>query len=964
MSQSDLNRALFENFHVSPYKAFILIKGKNIEKYKIYEISENIKNICGWEAKEITVDDKWVLKNVYKIDMESILDIFLKANTSAKRYTTICKIKTPEGEYKDVLNNFLITEVKYECENEKKINISGIFIGVSQIYEYKEIFEAVDKNPSVGLAIYQEKYVYANRAAEEILEYSEEELKNMKPEEVVIEELREAIRSIVKKRLKGEQFDRLYQELPVLTKTGKVKNVLVFTRTVLWNGKPAGFVIFVDNTKRKRYEKLLNTFIYISGLVISSKNEKEFLKSLCELLVEKAGFKMVWIGKYTEGEGYVNPLYAYGDDDEYIKSLKITVGESGNYFKGTDHTIKEGKIIVNPDTRTNPQMEPWRKEMLKRGYLSSCSIPINKGEGTYYIINIYTSVPNFFTEEEIAYLEDIRKHVSFAINKIESEKFIRLLSSAVEKGHDWVFITDEEGTILYVNPAVEKISGYKREELIGKNPRIFKSGYHSREFYEEMWKAIKSGDVVETVFVNKKRNGEIFYLEQTIVPVRVEGGLRFVSIAKDITSERFLQEEIVKVKYKDSLTGLPNREGFLTKVREEIEKHREKNHAIIVIDIRNLTAINQIYGTFIGDSVLKEFGKSLKNIFFERDIVGRVGGDEFGIFLEDIESEDITAILEKIFNRTSKPLKVNDKNIPVSINIGIAFYPKDAKDPLALFEKANISANFAKIEGENTYRFFRNEINEYVSKYFNLKESIENALEENRIILYFQPYYYTKTKKLAGFEALMRLYDERKGILTPGDFIHILESTGMIRKVEDKLLRELVEFRKYLKGDISVSFNISPKSFKDHAFISNVKAVAGQIGKHLVLEITERLLVEDPIRAREFLTEVKNLGVRIAIDDFGTGYSSLAYLESLPVDIIKLDISFVRRITESYRSLAIVETIIDLSKRLDIQTVAEGVEKEDTFALLRLLGCDMVQGFFFSKPLTMVEAIALLEASK
>ncbi len=955
---------LYEGLPISFYKAKVTLHSGKIVDYKLYEITEGIKEIGGWNPEEIEEDDEWLLKNLYIKDISHIKQTFENIRTQGERHTVACRLKNKEGKFVDVINNFVVNDIVYD-KDKKTIHIYGMLVGISNLYEYKEIFEAIDKNPSVGVAIYQEKYVYANKAAEDILEYSEEELKCMFPEEVVSEELRNSIRGIVERRLKGEQFDRLYQELPIKTKSGRIKSVLVFTRTVVWNGKPAGLVIFVDNTKRKKYEKLLSMFTDINKIILESTEEEEFLRKLCILLIDKADFRMAWIGKYTKGDEYVKPIFVYGYNEGYVENLKIKVSEEDITSKGpTGSAILQERIVVNPDTRYNPSVKPWREEMLKRNFLSSCSIPVRKDNNTYYTINIYTAIPDFFTEEEINHLRDLQKQVGLAIKKIESEKLIKLFSEAIEKGHDWIVITEEDGTIIYANPAVEKISNYELEEILGKNTRIFKSGYHSTEFYKELWTKIKTGKVFEAIFVNKKKTGELFYLDQTIVPVKVGNETRFVSIGKDITSERFLEEEIVKIKYRDPLTDMPNRAGFLMNVKDELERSRDKEHAMMVIDIRNLTAINQLYGTSVGDDVIKELSITLKTLFYERDIIGRTGGDEFGILLTDVESKDLTFILDRLFNELSKPFNIKDKTIPVSINVGISLYPKDAHDPLSLFEKASMAMNFAKSEGENTYRFFREELNEYVSKYFELKERIEKALDENRLILYFQPYFYTKTLKLAGFESLLRLYDQEKGLLTPADFIHILESTGMIRKVEDKLLKKLTVCKKYLKGDITISFNVSPKSFKDRNFIANVREVAESIGQYLVLEITERLLVEDPVRAREFLEEVKMLGVKIAVDDFGTGYSSLAYLESLPVDIIKLDISFIRKMTENYRSLAIVEAIIDLSRKLDIQTIAEGVEDEDTYALLKLLGCDMVQGFYFSKPLPMDEALELIESSK
>jgi len=357
---------------ISFYKAKIILKKGKIADYKLFEVTEGIKEIVGWSPEEIEEDDQWLLKNLYIKDLGHIKQTFENIKAQGERHTVACRLKNKEGKFVDVVNNFVVSDIVHG-EDRRTIHIYGMLVGISNLYEYKEIFEAVDKNPSVGVAIYQERYVYANKAAEEILEYSEEELNNMFPEEIVIEELRENIREIVKRRLKGEQFDRLYQELPIKTKSGRIKNVLVFTRTVVWNGKPAGLVIFVDNTKRKKYEKLLSMFTDINEIILESTDEEEFLKKLCILLVEKAEFRMAWIGKYTRGDEYVRPLFICGCNEGYVENLKIRISDEDETSKGpTGRAILEGRIAVNPDTRYNPAVRPWKEQhLLHNKYLHS-----------------------------------------------------------------------------------------------------------------------------------------------------------------------------------------------------------------------------------------------------------------------------------------------------------------------------------------------------------------------------------------------------------------------------------------------------------------------------------------------------------------------------------------------------------------------------------------------------------------
>ncbi len=934
------------------YRAKIKLReeGAHIEEFEF--LNSWLKKLLGWDPEGLKDPLSWWKENIHPEDREKLLKAYEKALKEGEAGKIAYRFRKKDRSYAFILDVFVPSEVADGPYTE----ITGIWEDISGQGEYCEIFEAIENAPSVGIVIYQDKVVYANRAAIDTFRYPREELYKKSVLELIAPDYRQAIKKIVQRRLKGEQFTRVYEELPVLDREGNVRLVHVFTKTIQWKGKPAGFVIFIDITKQKRYERMFQILREVNQLMITSYDENELITKVCELLVNKAGFKMSWVGVPDTENNRVVPLKVCGEDKGYVSTIRISLDPNTPGGRGPTATaVREKRIVVYPDVRKNPRMKPWAEEMLKRGFISSCAIPVLVGNRVEFVINIYSPFPQMFGEEELSLLEEIQQDISFAVGRIRKDRFVKLINTAIEKGHEWVIITDSEGTILYVNKAVKELSGYSEDELIGKTPRIFKSGYHSKEFYRELWNTIKSGETFEATFINKRKDGKLFYLEQTITPVNIgENRVLFVGFGRDVTSEKYLEEQVIRLRYTDSLTGLPNREGFLTTVEVVLSRSRDREHAFFLIDILDFSGINEVFGTKVGDEILKKTAYLLKKVLFERDIVGRIGGDEFAVLAKGVPRSELTTIVDKLFSIFSKPFEVGNKKIKININVGASLYPKDATTARGLLEKASTALAFAKREGENTYRFFSKEITEAVSEYFHMRDKLETALQEDRFILYFQPISDTFSEKVVGCETLLRLLDEEGKVVPPKNFISILEKTELIGKVENRLLEKLGNFmlKLELRGGIFVTFNISPKSFKDLHFLKKLLEMEKIFGGRLVLEITERLFVENPKYAIEFLNKVRRKGIRVAIDDFGTGYSSLAYLESLPVDIIKIDMSFVQRITESHKVLAIVETMIELARKLGIKTIAEGVETQEQFRLLKLLGCDYVQGFLFARPMS------------
>ena len=948
---------LITKFPIALYQARARIEDGKVILKEINFLNSWIENITGWKLEEIKENPSWWFDNIHPDDRERIYFECKELVEGKDLISRIYRFRRKDGTYAYFRDAVSFLDVIDESE----IEVVGVIEDVSKEMEYYEVFSVIDTTPQVGVLIYQERIVYANRAAQYIFGYSREELCRLPVHEIVAPEHREMVKEIAKRRLKGEQFERIYTEFPVRTKEGNVRYMFIYTKTVTWNNRPAGFVIFFDITKRVKYERLFRALKRVNELMVSALDERDLLRRVCEVLVNEAGFRMAWVGVPDERSGYVKPIHICGHDEGYVERLRISIDENLPEGQGpTGKALREGKIVINPDTRTNPDVEPWREEMLKRNFLSSCAIPLQVEGKTVAILNLYSQTPNMFTEEELEFLKEIQSDLSHVLERIRRDKFLRMVNVAIEKGHEWVLITDENGRILYVNEAVSKISGYSPEELIGKKPNIFKSGYHDVGFYRRLWNTIKAGVSFQAVFVNRKKNGEIFYLDQNIIPVRVgKGELRFVAIGKDVTAERYLEEELARLKYTDPLTGLPNREGFIASAELALEKEKDKTHVLYVIDIVGLASINQIFGTRAGDVVLKEVAKRLQETLCKRDIAGRIGGDEFAVFVKGVSEREITTVTDKLISSLLKPVRVDGREVPLSVNIGASVYPQDAKTVKSLMEKAYMALSFSKREGEDTYRFFSSEINRMVEENLKARSEIRSAVEEGRFTFFLQPYYRTYPKEIAGFEVLLRMKNREGNILSPKDFILVLERTGLIRDVENRVLLELRDLILSRK-DAVFSFNVSPASFRDEGFVELVKEVARDVGSGLVLEITERLLVEDMEYTREFLEEVRSAGVKVAVDDFGTGYSSLAYLESLPVDVLKIDMQFVRRMLKSKRTLAVVEAVIHLSKKLGLETVAEGVESEKQFLILRELGCTYAQGFYLAKPMPKEEALKLL----
>lgn len=555
-----------------------------------------------------------------------------------------------------------------------------------------------------------------------------------------------------------------------------------------------------------------------------------------------------------------------------------------------------------------------------------------------------------------------------------SERQMDTLATAVKQSSDWILIADRTGMIEYVNDAVERVTGYTREEILGQTPRILKSGKHDRAFYRKMWRTILAGQTYSGILTNRKKNGELFEVYHTITPIKDQAGAiaHFVATSKDITVLRQMKERISFLAYYDDLTGLPNRALFADRLRQTVSRADEHDRyvGVLFIDIDRFHLINDTLGALFGDVLLKETGKRLSGSLREGDSVARFGSDEFVVALADLAStEDLLFLLEGLQARLAEPIHATGEEIVLNFSIGVCLYPNDTRNGLALLQNADMACQQARKAGGNSCHFFTAEMNRAAAEFILIEKRLKNAIKNHEFVLLYQPYWDTHSRKMVGMEALLRWQSPENGLVLPGKFIHVLEETGMIIEVGDwvfeSVVRQLTAWRDQGYPLVPVSFNLSMIQFRRKDLVEKIRRTlaASRLDPALLTaEITESAFMEDIEYTGAVLVELRKMGLSISIDDFGTGYSSLSYLKKLPVDNLKIDISFIRELGKDPDAEAIVSAIITMANALNLKTIAEGVETELQWQALRLLRCDTIQGFYFSRPLPAEDLAELLKA--
>ncbi|HHV10305.1 MAG TPA: EAL domain-containing protein [Clostridiales bacterium] len=541
----------------------------------------------------------------------------------------------------------------------------------------------------------------------------------------------------------------------------------------------------------------------------------------------------------------------------------------------------------------------------------------------------------------------------------------KIINEAIEG----IIITDEDNKIIRVNESMVKMSGYTREELIGNNPRLFKSDYHDELFYRQMWEQIVTKGFWEGEIWDKRKTGEIYPKWMTITVIKhPEGGvINYIGISSDMTKMKKAEQDIHLLAYYDSLSGLPNRTLFYDRLNMALARMKRSgsNVAVFYMDIDRFKLINDSLGHDVGDMLLVEAAKRIQSAIRKEDMLSRMGGDEFALLMEDDNClESASSVAENILEQMKKPFILKDKAVSVGISIGIAVSPYDDGTLEGVLRKADSAMYHSKELGGGQYVFSSEEIEKRNQEQLELLVRLKDALQNEEFELFLQPQMeFTENRyNIVGAEALIR-WNKDGVIIPPSRFIPVSEENGLILPISNWIIKDIFRIDRLLKEcgiNIKLAINVSVKQFEG---MELVRLLQQMISEHagqdirLIIEITESMFIDDLDRAIDYLREIKALGISIALDDFGTGYSSLSYLTKLPIDYLKIDQSFVSGL-DDIQNKYLTYSIISMAKILNLKTLAEGVETRDQAKMLAEKDCDELQGYYFSKPVPVDEFIA------
>lgn len=767
--------------------------------------------------------------------------------------------------------------------------------------------------------------------------------------------------------------------------------------------------------KIQRLTRLYAALSQCNQAIVRATSEAELFPQICRDAVQYGGLKMAWIGMLDEASLQVLPVAFYGDGVEYLQGKLVSVDANSPYGRGpTGTAIRENRPFWCDDFQHDAATIPWHERGAKFGWGSSASLPLCRNGIAIGAFTLYSAEINGFDDASRNLLVEMASDISYALDNFERERVrVRLemqskneryvlellargrplrdllsqLASSYEAMYPGmlcsVLLLSADGLHLEHGAApglpaayCQAIDGVAIGECVGScgtaaytRKTVVVSDIATDPLWRDYKELARSHGLAACWSVPiMSTQGPVLgtfalYYSSPRTPLpdelaSLERGAHLASLAIERTHSEARIQQLAQF---DLLTGLPNRLLLKDRVDQAISlvQRGAKQLAVLFLDIDHFKNINDTLGHRIGDELLIQLSVRLKALVRDEDTLSRLGGDEFILVLPDIDVDGAAHVAEKVLATVAQTCHIEQYELVVTPSIGIAMYPGDGMDFDKLYQSADVAMYRAKQDGRNTFRFYTAEMQARSARRMQLENALRHALVREQFQLHYQPQISMQDGRVVGAEALLRWNHPELGQVSPAEFIPVAEDSGLILPIGEWVLRTAVSQAKSWmesgQAPITIAVNLSAVQFRDahlSELVMQILKEADLPSQYIELELTESVAMDAPLAAIAVMDELHGCGIRMSIDDFGTGYSSLSYLRKFKVSKLKIDQSFVRNITDDVESRAIVTAIITLASSMGFHTIAEGVETAGQLAFLRLQGCDEVQGYYFSKPLS------------
>lgn len=766
-------------------------------------------------------------------------------------------------------------------------------------------------------------------------------------------------------------------EIEMLTTLGARKQLLLQCELVpdSFDALKSVVVSFIDMTERKRNERRDKLHAHVLELISHDAPLKEALCAVASSAEEECADARCSIMLLDKDSLYLTTGAAPSLPDFYNNAInRIVICREADACSSSGCICKR---FVVEDIQSHPDWKQIRAVATQAELRSCWSEPILSPSAQLTgAVTIYHRTSKIPSVRDIESIEYFSRLAGIVIERHYAQQELHLAAVAYQSIGEAVLITDPDGFVIAVNAAFSKITGYSQEEIVGQSTKILSAGRYNQFSSKSIRESLLTHGQWQGEIRNRHKNGEEYSVWLSINNVHDEKGKvsKRVASFSDISKRNQAEKKATGQTDHDLLAALPNRQQFRDHLDREIKKANRDglSVALLGIDLDKFKEVNETLGHSMGDVLLQEAARRIASCVRDQDTVARFGGDEFAVILTAYpDVKRVEQIARSINNKISEPFQLGDEVVYISASIGITFYPLDGVDADVLIKNAEQSMYVAKNDGRNRYSFYTSSLHETAQARRVMLNDLRGALAEKQFRVYFQPIVDLKDGKIFKAEALLRWQHPALGMIGPMEFIPLAEETGLINDIGDWVFREAANCAKrwneIYPGGIQVSINKSAAQFRNSRNAETwIKYLAeiGLPGNHIVVEITESMLLDSSPNIFDQLSNYRDAGIQISIDDFGTGYSSLSYLKKFDADYLKIDRSFIMDMVTNNQDMVLSEAIIAMAHKLGITVIAEGIETEEQKKLLTDANCNFGQGFHFSKAISAEEFEFLLDSNK